>query len=756
MFPNLLCIKYRLVNEAPIKDSLADIIRKDFFQPVSSFKDDLERVQLLQNSIAHASKSEDSPFEWLQNRLEEYYYLVKDILVKFPENCVTFTWYDTLGYKPRQCPATGWNKEQSQLIYQMGCLFSQKACNENSFTDDGLKQACSYFKLAAGCFDVLVNEQSDLKFLDDNTLLCLRSLMVAEAQEVVWLKAISNATMKNSVIARLSIKVSELYQVALKYAENSDHIILDWINHFKVKIHHFQAASHYRMAIVAQDHFEYGVQVAHLKHASECCTKAIQFKRYVNQNVVEDLVGLMDAVNTSYRSAEKDNDLVYLKPVPHYNELPEILGVSMVSIETPTFLKSRPETCKEVFKTLLPFRVIQVAQAFRERQDQFIIDKFQKPVHALSQLLNTFLTERDLPASIDTIQKPENLPDSIVHHAQEISSYGGIEFIELSMDEISKLRQNCIELVVSCEERLRMEKYEDDLLRHREGSTRWNRPSSDVVSSALYSRIDRMKGYLEQGKQSDNLIGQRYFSIQDKLKVYCEGYELLKRSIPCSTHVKVDPSVGKLLSELRQLLVDVEKMEANRHRFLSSIEIKSREHAILPVILNDFKRNPGKFQDPEGVIDATKFELFYEQHLKYFSSDLEYVEKLKRKQMELEEEIHIANVKFLEAKSISYDHSQKLRHDALQDFEFAYTQFLELISNLNDASKFYTDFMDRGNIVLRETEDFLYSRREEARELEISIRNQEKLSNIEQSMVSGNTPMHLPQAQKATRTLRRD
>lgn len=210
------------------------------------------------------------------------------------------------------------------------------------------------------------------------------------------------------------------------------------------------------------------------------------------------------------------------------------------------------------------------------------------------------------------------------------------------------------------------------------------------------------------------------------------------------------------MSELRQLLVDVEKMEANRHRFLSSIEIKSREHAILPVILNDFKKNPGKFQDREGVTDATKFEFLYEQHLKYFSSDLEYVEKLKRKQMELEEEIHIANVKFLDAKSISYDHSQKLRHDALQDFEFAYTQFLELISNLNDASKFYTDFMDRGNIVLRETEDFLYSRREEARELEISIRNQEKLSNIEQSMVSGNTPMHLPQAQKATRTLRRD
>ena len=39
-----------------------------------------------------------------------------------------------------------------------------------------------------------------------STIQCLEYLMLAQAQETIWQKAINNNSMKDSVVARLSIK----------------------------------------------------------------------------------------------------------------------------------------------------------------------------------------------------------------------------------------------------------------------------------------------------------------------------------------------------------------------------------------------------------------------------------------------------------------------------------------------------------------------------------------------------------------------
>ena len=59
--------------------------------------------------------------------------------------------------------------------------------------------------------------------------------MLAQAQETIWQKAINNNSMKDSVVARLSIQTSEYYSKALDFGNSSDLIKLEWINHMKVK-----------------------------------------------------------------------------------------------------------------------------------------------------------------------------------------------------------------------------------------------------------------------------------------------------------------------------------------------------------------------------------------------------------------------------------------------------------------------------------------------------------------------------------------
>lgn len=747
MFSNLICIPLRLLDPLPISELLTEIIRKDFFQPPSAFSEDLNRVQQLHDYISSNSSNPD--LDTLESVTYEYFYVVGDISRKFPKAGITVIWYGTLGYKPVRYLVSSWTELQGSIMHQLGSLYCQKAFKESQYSDEGIKAACSYFKLAAGCYEYLRTLSMPGNDYQDTTLQSLQWLMLAQAQELTWNKAISNTSMKNTVIARLSIKVAEMYAAALEFAEKSDSIILDWINQFKVKKNHFTAAAQYRMSIVAQDNFEYGNQVAYLLQASSLCAEAGKHKRYVNAAVVEDLEGLTTVVNETLRSAQKDNDLVYLKPVPSAKELPPINGVSMVKAEIPEKLIERGDF-PQAFVALLPFSIIQVAQAFKERYEQFISHSFHDPIRALTRMLGKFLTENDLPASIDTLQKPESLPDSIIHHSQEIMSLGGIRLIESSMTEISKLAGQAQDLIQSCEERLRMENYEDDLMREREGSSRWNRPPSDVAGAEYISRLEKMKEYWERGHQSDLLIGTNYASIREFLNIYCAGKDSLVKSIPRSTHSNLSSPVASLVAELRDLLGEADTLEKERSKFLSSIDIKARDHSILPAILNEFRKNPSQYQDSKGNIEAARLETIYEKHIRFFSSDLKFLERLKEQQIELERAISVTNASFSQARTVDYDRSQRKRLDVLQSFEVAYVQYLDLVSNLNQASKFYTDFLEKGNVVLRELDEFLYSRREEARELEISIHNSNKLNEIELSMASPVASLPAPRGQKAT------
>lgn len=125
------------------------------------------------------------------------------------------------------------------------------------------------------------------------------------------------------------------------------------------------------------------------------------------------------------------------------------------------------------------------------------------------------------------------------------------------------------------------------------------------------------------------------------------------------------------------------------------------------------------------------------------------MDQIKQKQIDLEKKIHEKNLQLIEVKKALEDSSQINRHQALQSFEEAYVQYLELVSNLNQASRFYSDFLEKGNALLHEIDQFLYSRREEARELLINIENQDKLRKIEDSMQNNRVPLAAPQSQRA-------
>ena len=423
--------------------------------------------------------------------------------------------------------------------------------------------------------------------------------------------------------------------------------------------------------------------------------------------VLEDLGGLTSTVNEALKVAEFDNDLVYLKPVP--KDLKPIVGAPMVQAIEPVF-----ENKKQYFTDLLPFTIIKVAQAFRERQDSYIVSKFVDPLNASLKMMAQFLAERNLPASIDTLQRPETMPDSIIEHSQEICSLGGLRIIETSFDAIKKLAWECENLVNGCQERLRIEADEDDILRKLKGN-RWSRLSSKEASAELQKKVTSMKTYLEQAEQGDDHIWDLYETIRPYLEAYCGGFRALKDLIPPARIEDIDPRVSEVLLQLREAVNEASELTKRRKNFLHRLEVKARDNNILPRIIEEYKKNKSQ------QVDTQSMEMLYRKHLQIFNDDSNHFEDLKQQQIQIESKIDKFNNEFVSKLQLVEANPKSPRQEMLETLETTYTKYLELVSNLNEGSKFYNDFLGRGSVILKECDEFLLQRRAEGRELELLL-----------------------------------
>ncbi|CAX45183.1 pH-response regulator protein, putative [Candida dubliniensis CD36] len=757
MNTNLLFIPLKQSSVLDLGEELRQVINNHYFQPASSFNSDLVYITDLRNQVAQIKNINNELGKTSQDDsiLLQYLQVLGNLQKKFSDDCIEFAWFDTLTYGPRgPYRYRSLKIEKLNVIFQIGCLYSQVAISESRHTDIGLKRACRYFQLSAGCFmsinkfliSMTANTNNPLILsippsMESSTVQCLEYLMLAQAQETIWQKAINSDSMKDSVVARLSIQASEYYSKALDYGNSSDLIKLEWINHIKVKKFHFLAAAHLRSSTIAADAFQYGEQVAHLRVASQAVDKALKSKKYVSNLVLEDLQGLADVIKVRLRTAEKDNDLVYLKIVPQEKELKPIIGVSMVKSIVPEEFE-KPESNIEIFKELLPYVIIHVAQAMRERQDEYIQTKIVTPIQGLNNMLVKFLIERDLPASIDSIQQPENIPDSVVRHSQEILKIGGIDFIEKAFKELDKLKIECNHLLQECQTRIELDRSEDEMLRRKQGSERWSRESTNDAAQELIEKIDKMKQYLQQANNGDSFVLEKFHDIKPALEVYSSGYRALSQYIPSSQYIELPDRLSIVISDLRNCLAKADILESERKEFLQNVELKGRDNNILPKLISEYNSNRSKYQTANGEFNLNAFENVYEKHMKLFDSDIRYIATTRNLQMTIEHEIDLINQNFVQEFKLLQNSSNDKRQKVLQYLETAYEKFLEIINNLTEGSKFYTDFIEKGGAVLQECEEYLYRRRVESRDLELAINN----SFQQQQAQTQNEQMSVPKS----------
>jgi programmed cell death 6-interacting protein len=740
MASNILFLPFRKSHAVNLTDAIKQYISSKYDQHPDTFTTDLETIERLRSVAIHAQEAHPSNIPKLQQYAAQLIWLSG----KFPIDIgVEFPWYPALGYNTSR-PASRNNLrfELANIMFNLAAMYSQLAMSSNRSTPDGLKAAANNFCLAAGVLSHLRNSvlpelrTEPPEDMDLMTLECLEKLMLAQGQECFWQKAVKDG-MKDATIAKLAARVSDLYNEAGDAGIQSDAISSEWIHHMTAKHHHFAAAAQYRAACDSLEKRKYGEEVARLRDSLTCANEALKEQRYINKVVLADLNGLKHRITEDLKRAEKDNDMIYLLPVPPKAELKILDRANMVVARVPkeiaesnSMLGERGELGPALFSKLVPYSVHLAASIYVDRRDRMVNGNIVEELEALTNKIHEVLRSLNLPGSLQALEKPLGLPPGLVAHADEIRQQDGINRLLRSMEDTKKLMYTDQAIYQEGVDILRAEAAEDEGARRKFGTERWTRPPAEQANPKLYAQINEIDGYFKAATNSDNIVKTKLKENEHFIQLLSGPDHELENYVPSGRRPAITGDVEREAGKLRGSFNEVSRLESRRRRKIEALRTKAKQDDISkhsassrqpytnsrldPELLREAARLEREY--PMQTIEAVQFETLFDKRLQMYDADQDMVQEEEEEQVEAIKRLQDANAAFLIARR--GDQSTKKREQALQNLENAYFKYKEIISNLDVGRKFYNDLAKIVNRFRDEARGFAYGRKSEASHLE--------------------------------------
>ncbi|KAJ5144087.1 uncharacterized protein N7515_002874 [Penicillium bovifimosum] len=736
MASNILQIPFRRSHAVSLSEAITQYISSKYDQRPDMFAEDLMIIDRLRSEAVNVQEPHFSGI----SRLVTYAAQLKWLGGKFPIDVgVDFSWYPAFGFNAsRPVSQNNLRFELANIIFNLAALYSQLAYAANRTTSEGLKQACNYLCSAAGVLKHLREDiipdlrTSPPEDMDEMTLQSLELLLLGQGQECFWQKAVKDG-LKDASIAKLAAKVSDFYGDAGDLAVKSNAISTDWIHHMTAKHHHFAAAAQFRQSLDCLEKRKYGEEIARLRDSLLCAAEGLKEQRWINRTVLGDLNGLKGRVGEDLKRAEKDNDMIYLNPVPPKSELRAIERASMVMAKAPSqvtdaisMLGSNGPLGQPLFSKLVPYAVHIAASIYTDRRDRLVNDNLIGELESMTDKLRDLLSSLHLPGSLQALEKPLGLPPTLLSHAEEMRQQDGMNRLHRSIADTARVKDNDLAVYNEGVELLAAEKAEDLAARQKYGTDRWTRQTSEAAAPKLYKTLTEINGYFTSAQASDDLVQRKLRDSQSVFIVLTGTNRDLEAYVPSSRRAVIPPEVEREANRLRGCLSEVTRMENRRKRRIQSLKDKARADDIHPALLRETARLERDF--PMQPIRASQFEDLFEKHLKLYDSDSEMLAQERREQEHLSNQVREANRAF--TGSHKGDASTKEREAALQDLENGYLKYKEIISNLEVGRKFYNDL---AKIVGRFRDDgkaFVHQRRMEASQLETEISNAAAMASL--------------------------
>lgn len=729
MASNILEIPFRKSQNVDLSTAIKSYISTRYEESPEKYADDIRAIEALRQDAITTLEPHVSGVQ----RLARYAAQLQYMSGKFPIDVgVEFPWYTALGYhKDTPMVQNNLRFELANIIYNYAALHSQLAFSNNRTTSEGLKQAAQYGVTAAGAINYLRTEiipdmrSSAPEDMDTMTMESLEHMCLAQAQECFWQKAVKD-NMRDGTIARLAAKVSDYYSLAADTAIKSEAISTEMIHHFEAKHHHFAAAAQYRQSVDCLEKRKYGEEVARLHDSLVCVNEALKEARWINKTVLGDLNGLKTKVTEELKRAEKDNDVIYLLPVPPKSELKPLDRANMVTPKHPkeladsmSMLGPNAPFGTPLFEKLVPYAVHQAASIYTDRRDRIVNQSIVADLEAMTTKIRDLLQSLNLPGSLQALEKPLGLPPSLVSKAEELRQQDALYRLKRSSEDTLRLKTNDLQVYQEGVGLMEAEKQEDDRARAKYGTDRWNRPSSEQALAKFYKQSQDLHGYLNSAGSSDSLVQSKIRENEHILRLLTGTDRDLERYVPSSSDVTMTPAIEQASSRLRATLNDASRLETKRKRKIEALRSKARADDINAALLKEAARLEREF--PMQPISAAQFEPLFEQRLDVYEADREMLIVEQEEQDQLFARIREANKDFLQARRGETESITRDRERALQELETGYAKYKEIISNLETGRKFYNDLAGHVGRFREAVRQAVAARRQEAAETEAEI-----------------------------------
>ncbi|KAJ1664129.1 pH-response regulator protein palA/rim20, partial [Coemansia sp. RSA 1646] len=705
----LLAVKFKTTERTIFATPLANYIASSYAEPPEAYRDDLRILDELRESATAALDVNTSVLK----RNTRYYGQLSFILSKFPADVnVQFKWYNAFDCDSSvSCQDLYF--EKAAVLFNVGAIYSQLACRESRNDKESLNRAFGYFQSAAGTFACLqrkvVSETRTQVTTDLSAymLTTLENLMLCQAQECVWHRSVLGH-MKDANVARVAQQVAEFYDLAIESGSQGSlagTIPAHWLDHFKVKRLYFYAEAQYRKALDCLAGSHYGEEVARLRMAQDHCSQAAELVAYdqrwsktLRAAVIDMVRSLQELVSSNCTRAERDNDVIYLDPVPAASSLAGITPYKLAQpiapeiVQNPGKYLGEEELGPPLFKGLVPFVIHQAASLYEDRKEQLVNKDLITSLDELTADCEAVLSSLNLPNALEAIQKPVGLPPNILVGADEIRSEGGFLGIKRLLDNATDANARATSMVDASERALDDEARED--LRVRQGavanSARAKRTESSDLTNSLRADIAKYRDIVQKARESDATIGGQVDTWSKFFALLGSPREELERQVPSTTVNPItDPHHTQIVERLQQYLNEVTLMRRERLKSVEKLRRTANEDDVTPALNEEMQRLAALTASATSIVkfEVHQFEDLFAQRLDKYGSWRKYIDEEREAQAELLDSIREANQAFLMARS-SHPLLQQ-RQKALSNLETAIKRFREASFNLHDGTRFY-------------------------------------------------------------------
>lgn len=582
------------------------------------------------------------------------------------------------------------------MLFNIAALQSAVASVQNQENDDNLKLAAKLFQQSAGIFHHLktltpsIIQQEPTPDLTADTLTTLQNLMLAQAQEIFIYKAACN-NMDNAMLSKLSCQCEELYAEVLRGVQKEaqkNYWEKEWIPTISGKQAGFQALTSYYQSLVCRKNKSFGEEIARL-------TKAVElFKSSQARSGRSTFDQYLQTAQKNLTQAIKDNDFIYNDRIPDINTLSAPGKVQLAKM-TPVSASRMSTNFKDLFGDLVPVKLHQ-ALSMADNRKKAIVNAEVMKLRESTNVLNTLLSDFNLPAAVEVKVQGSSLPRSLLEKSVDVREKGGVNSIHVLINELPELLTRNREILDETERMLNDERDSDNQLR-QQFKERWTRKPSDELTEMFRANAGKYREIINNALTADKVVRDKFDSHIKCIDLLSKSQDELQNAVPASAGGNVANT--NAVQKLRQLMEAVDTIKAERDAIeneLQSATVDMKDQ-FLQALAQD-----GAINEPALSIAQIGKTLQPLQN--------QVAENLSR-QATLINDIKETNSVFCRESNQGSDNSIFCQLAA------AYDVFIELQNNLKEGTKFYNDLTQLLVVFQNKISDFCFARKTEKEEL---------------------------------------